>query len=181
MKNLSFLIPFLVVAFLLTACTGEKPIEPNPDLPTVHFKKKHPVPFTANFSTQPMPPLADRCGAEDPDFYTSYHQGNGKAKHMGNIFVSATFCQSYSNPYLTLDAQWEFEAANGDFLFLNVPLTVMSWITFPIHIQGDGEFVVTGGTGRFDGATGEGTVHWTRLLDPAGEPVIATFDGEIMY
>jgi hypothetical protein len=181
MKNLSFLMPFLVVAFLLTACTGENPIAPNPDQPTVHYKKKHPVPFTANISTLSGPVLVDRCGAENPDLYTLYHEGSGNAKHMGKIFASTTFCQSYSNIAVTLDAQWEFVAANGDLLFLHVPLTVMDFTNWPTEVEGNGEFVITGGTGRFEDATGEGTVHWTRLLVPSGEPVIATFDGEIMY
>ena len=77
--------------------------------------------------------------------------GLGIASHLGTISVSEYVCL---NPDLTFLAYFTITAANGDQLTgsavgYGVPT---SQTTFTIH----GQWIFTGGTGRFQGATGSG-------------------------
>jgi hypothetical protein len=80
------------------------------------------------------------------------------------------------------DAVDIFTAANGDALILGWagPISVVDEL-FVV----DGSFSVTGGTGRFEGASGGGVLHGVARATPqevlAGAPVEAEFTGIITY
>src|SRR5437016_1865372 len=66
-------------------------------------------------------------------------------------------------PKYTADALAVMTAANGDALFVKYSGFVHTTAT-PGILMGEDAFIITGGTGKFLGATGSGTQ--TRLFDP---------------
>lgn len=116
------------------------------------------VPFKATVTTQEtLRPDPGRCVA--PPYLVGTTTGSGTASHLGAITFTATDCITpgptsfdFSNGKLTMTA------ANGDELradysgtLLPLPYTT-PYTLFSIQ----GTFTVTGGTGRFVGATGSG-------------------------
>lgn len=100
----------------------------------------------------------------------------GDLSHLGDTLYESTHCAA-------MDAIGEgfLVAANGDELYFNyyTPMVVFG----PIIIQ-EGTFFITGGTGRFAGATGEvfGTVYITNLgmAEPAW-PLEIVLSGTLVY
>jgi len=101
-------------------------------------------------------------------------EGEGTGTYLGNFTIKLSFCGRGDG---TLDnGTGTFVAADGDLLditFYGVSdrgspvLTFTSYVTF------------TGGTGRFDGATGTGTVHGT--FDTRTNSGPADWDGTITF
>jgi hypothetical protein len=73
-------------------------------------------------------------------------EGKGRASHVGRFTVTADVAVEVATgiPHGT----WTITAANGDELFMD-----MTGHGIDAH-HGFGEFTITGGTGRFEGATG---------------------------
>jgi hypothetical protein len=103
--------------------------------------------------------------------------GEGQALHMGRTEASTT------NQVVNLitgagTATYTLTAANGDTLV--VDMTVSTQFPSPTQITFAGSFSVTGGTGRFTGATGSGSIEgsatFTSQSDGVGE---FSLDGEI--
>jgi hypothetical protein len=100
--------------------------------------------------------------AGDCSFATVIAEEHGVATHMGAVNVSRTHCFSpFNNPPI-YDGEWEAVGADGD----KVYGTYEGSLTFtefdangdPIRGTIDSQFTITGGTGRFQGATGGGSV-----------------------
>ena len=97
----------------------------------------------------------------------------GHVTQMGAITATAFVCQKSD---LTFDGQFLYTAANGDtvsgtFFGKLVP------VSGPLYqVQGE-EFTITGGTGRFAGASGEGIV--TGSVDLASGGGVHQIDGSI--
>lgn len=96
----------------------------------------------------------------DCSFETVITKGEGTATHMGAVKVDRTHCFSpFSNPPI-YDGEWQAEGADGSKIFG----TYEAYMTFtefdangnPIRGQITAPFTITGGTGRFAGATGGG-------------------------
>ena len=98
--------------------------------------------------------------------------GVGHASHLGRF--TATWHREGSQLDGSLNATYEFTAANGDKLFVeSVGQADLSMLP-NIHVVETG--TITGGTGRFEGATG--TLAIERIVVPTG-PDTSTTSHEI--
>lgn len=106
--------------------------------------------------------------------------GSGPVTHMGytvqqgNLFFLAPPDQSGFAPGV---GSVTLTAANGDELTFDY-VGVLDANTG----AGDGSFMFVGGTGRFAGATGEGTFHAVIDLSyPVAQPMTVVLDGQVSY
>ncbi|HEX6598534.1 MAG TPA: hypothetical protein VF034_04370 [Gemmatimonadaceae bacterium] len=129
-------------------------------------------------------------GNANPDFsqgpcnVTNTESGTGIAEHMGKVTWSSTevanFCVDPSDPATALvTGTMIVTAANGDLVTQSYTTTVNADFGAGT-LTATGNYVVTGGTGRFTGATGGGTVDVTGSLAPPFG-VSGTFAGTIAY
>ena len=112
---------------------------------------------------------------------TGAYQGSGTASHLGNSTIVGTVqavgpASSCSDGFAARH-MITLTAANGDQLFLVV--TDDSCQVAPGVYEGTGTYEITGGTGRFAGATGSGT------FDGRGDfntgTFLQTFEGTISF
>ena len=87
-----------------------------------------------------------------PVLGTVYSTGEGTSTHLGKLTTSGQVTLTWTPLGIRIDGSATTVAANGDRLYN----TVSAWSTGPG--DSEGTFVITGGTGRFEGATGSGTV-----------------------
>jgi hypothetical protein len=119
--------------------------------------------FTVKFQTTMIP--------VHPPIVSQGVTGAGQADLLGAVTVAA-----YRRLQLDPDGNFwyggadpgVFTAANGDAVF---------WVTKGV-VGGAGGFFITGGKGRFCGATGRGTIP-TQVDDPAKGETTFTWDGTI--
>ena len=105
----------------------------------------------------------------------------GQALHLGQITLeTAETVDRCSNPEgAEVHGDFVMTAANGDQLFGNYDtLADLNFVTFRVAAIGD--FRITGGTGRFDGATGGGVITADGSLLPPFE-LTGGFLGQISY
>jgi len=100
--------------------------------------------------------------------------GSGHGTHLGRFTFAAP--HEVDTATRTASGVYTFTAANGDTLTATFTGTATPTAT-PGVLQIVETATVTGGTGRFAGATGEFTV--TRLYDPAAGTTSGSFDGAI--
>jgi hypothetical protein len=116
------------------------------------------VPFKATFNATGTAAALpeDRCPV-----LTVEIQGTGNATHLGRYTTEQSHCAAPPSLAFT-DGEFTFTAANGDqirgayfgeFVPLDPPLFTV-----------DGHFTITGGTGRFAGATGDGDASGVQNL-----------------
>jgi hypothetical protein len=117
----------------------------------------------------------------DPCLLANTEAGTGRAVHMGAIvWASAETVNFCTNPEgADIQGQFVMTAANGDQVFIDYvtlahPDFNAGVITF------SGTWTITGGTGRFADATGDGTLSGEGSLLPPFD-VIASFVGSISY
>ncbi len=134
------------------------------------------VPFRATvaetFTAGPCSPTPSLCVT---------NTGSGQATHLGNIresTVTVLDLASGPGPGCATDGHAETRmttlfAANGDQITLAA--TGYSCPTGPTTLTAVDTYVVTGGTGRFSGASGGGTI--TGAIDLANGTAIDTFSG----
>ena len=101
----------------------------------------------------------------------------GDMSHLGETLYESDHCTS-----MVGIGQGTFVAANGDELYFNY---ITPTVAFgPETIVMEGPFFITGGTGRFAGATGEvlGTIYITNegMADPDW-PLEMVFNGFLVY
>jgi hypothetical protein len=97
--------------------------------------------------------------------------GEGEATHLGHFTVTA---HVVADP---VTGSWMLTAANGDVLFV-------TFVGFGIdETHGGGDMTIVGGTGRFQGATGEYTQVITFSATPGTETVDYTdvLEGTISF
>jgi hypothetical protein len=109
-----------------------------------------------------------------PPFVAINVEGSGQATHLGNFEVSIPHVTNRSNG--TAVGTYEFTAANGDTLTADFTSQVT-----PTDVPGVVNVAVTatitGGTGRFAGATG--SFVGDRVVDMVHGTVTESFDGTI--
>jgi hypothetical protein len=116
----------------------------------------------------------------DPELgVVSIHgEGQGEATHLGHFTVTADVAVYVFAPTGVVIGNFTYVTANGDKLFAHL---VGSGGADPLH--GIGTFTITGGTGRFRGASGSYQQIITFAAPPA--PVVAysevLFNGTISY
>jgi hypothetical protein len=125
------------------------------------------VPFKGSLegdvSHTPQPPL---------DFVLV--EGEGNAAHLGKFTFS--FPHVVNTTTRTATGTYEFTAANGDTLTADVVGRAMPTGT-PGVLAIVEVATITGGTGRFAGATGNFTIE--RLYDTANLTTVGSFEGTI--
>ena len=87
----------------------------------------------------------------DPELgVVSVHgEGQGEATHLGRFTATADVSIYVLTPNFVVIGNWTYVTANGDKLFAH---GIGSAGADPLH--GVGSFTITGGTGRFKGASG---------------------------
>ena len=180
-RYLSVLLP----AFLLLLLAGCKKNElpdssQNTDITSStlrHGGKTRCVPFKASFVTMDeMTQAGTDANPIQKDHLTGTGQGTGMGKASIEVFAEGDITLPF--PALVTSTAI-FTAANGDKIFE----TGEGYLQEPapdavvLHLTGKG--TITGGTGRFAGATGNVTVDVSQnMLDPKGT---VTFTGTICY
>jgi hypothetical protein len=156
MKNITKTIMYLQMTALFLTAALAGPVAAGAEVP---FKGR----LEGFFTVTPLVPPFARVLIE----------ATGNATHLGRFTVE----NRHVVPFVTSGSgSYEFTAANGDTLTADFTITATP--------TPDGLFIVveiatiTGGTGRFDGATGSFTV--IRLLDRAARFTSGSFDGSIV-
>ncbi len=126
---------------------------------------------------------AAQCG-DYPPFIRILNVGEGNGTHFGKVISYFDFCvdvtdSSYPNAF----EEAYFEDENGDKLYVYVegfvyPGRLPGMPSFALSYFKD-PFVITGGTGRFEGATGSGETNDYNFfdkkdLDIDGDPIVHT-------
>lgn len=164
MKKLNYLVLLSFMLLLIGGCTkSDDFLSDN----TTDLKKGHAkpvtvtVPFKANFTVWNRTDPTDRSCGEKPIFKITM-KGNGTINHLGLITTTMTFCNNTSTgDYWNTDIV--FVAANGDELYASIPIGKVipneedNSNYYSKRFNDDMSFV--GGTGRFEGASGEAKSH----------------------
>jgi hypothetical protein len=155
-----------VSATLALLLAGTIAIAANPD--------SRPFKVTLIGNANPMP-TADPCVLDNNE------AGTGHATHMGNItFATHETVNMCTNPDgADVDGTFLLTAANGDTVFGTYH--TLAHLDFGTNqVSAFGQFTITGGTGRFEGASGDGTIGADGSLLPPFE-VLGGQVGRISY
>jgi hypothetical protein len=118
----------------------------------------------------------------DPELgvFSTTAEGQGEATHLGRFTVTNEVRIYVFTPTGVAIGNWTYVSANGDKLFVHM---IGSGGPDPLH--GVGTFTITGGTGRFKGASGSYQQIITFAADPAQTPVVSysdvLYNGTISY
>ncbi len=165
MKRIAKSLSIAFFIFLMFSCSNSDPILPEVDDAFALKKGKIvtvTVPFKASFVGEykailAPPPAELECGDEFGCFVDVDFEGTGT--HLGNFTGNFKFCACGPDSQYGPSTSY-MVAANGDSLFVSIegyviggrmddhPEYVVSYWRDP--------FVILGGTGRFEGATGYG-------------------------
>ncbi len=115
------------------------------------------VPFKANFSVWDHSNYENNsCGANPLRFLTM--EGFGPATHLGKMTTTITFCCNTETGYY-YNTTGTFIAANGEELFFEIPeghiIPNVGDNSDYYQKKFNDRMIFTGGTGRFNGATGD--------------------------
>ncbi len=139
------------------------------------------VPFTATLVTQeritPNFPGSGLC----PGFVlTGATAGSGTAMHLGNVTGSGSDCVNPTSPFTFAFSHGKLTmvAVDGDVLHADYAGTLRPSATPPMFTVA-GQYTITGGTGRFANASGNGTVGGLENIQ-TGQGQL-TFSGAISY
>ena len=165
MKRFAIVPAAIALLATVTACTDMA--APDASGPLFRHGGDHTVPIKGDFAYSPIgnPPVACVGG-----FAASDVSGPGETSHLGTTtfeFTVVSCATDFGTETLTLIGPFTLTAANGDAIFFG-PSTVifdLSEFLAGTSIFGALEFTgeITGGTGRFAGATG--SVSGTGLND----------------
>ena len=168
-------VPFLACSLGLLAGACSNPASPSLDeldatlLAGASDVRQITVPFKSHFFTKETSLAPDPvCGA--PPRFLNVQEGSGQATHLGRFSIRITFCvdatdilddgqltEGESLPYD--DGVGVFTAANGDELHITVAGAVLPSDHPDFDFEFDDPYVISGGTGRFAGASGGGTTN----------------------
>ena len=102
--------------------------------------------------------------------------GSGNATHLGRFTVTSEF--EVDLPTIIATGSAHFRAANGDSIFTVTEAHEEPQSTEPDFLFIVERYTITGGTGRFAGATGSFTVE--RLLNTVTDVTSGSFEGTIV-
>ncbi len=179
MKCFTFFLMLALVA--MVGCSSESPFETQPqngsiaNTASLEKKGKKTVSIKGSFATtfqfiplvciDPLSGTPVDCGTAGaiPVVVSTPFEGVGRLSHLGNSTVSSSQTVDFTTTPPSLSGTDEFTAANGDKLF-----TTHSGISGAPDAQGNvtfsGEYVFTGGTGKFKGASGSASFTGTASL-----------------
>jgi hypothetical protein len=141
------------------------------------------APSARSADTVPFKGIFEGTFAINPVALQLHFEGDGLARQLGNSEIVGDSQLAPDGPgcfEIVADAV-TLTAANGDQLFLtNVGQDCFDDTG---HIVGSATFTVTGGTGRFAGATGTGTTQVVATPDQTGfaGTFVLTVTGQISY
>jgi hypothetical protein len=125
----------------------------------------------ANFSGDPAAPGAS---------VSLFDSADGNFSHMGRSRLEAVSCIDPLSPFSS--GTGVIQAASSDELFIAFSNVGIPRAANPAVIDVEGTQWVTGGTGRFMGATGVQTCAFTiRLTSPATGTIDGSCTGTLMY
>ena len=160
-KRISMALVIVLVLFLASGAWTSASAE-GPEVP---FKAYYPVTAVATFD-----PV---CGCMRQVFTPG---GNGLASHMGLSLFFGDAQAWFGNP-IVQKGEGKLIAANGDYLTVHYEGTAVV-IDQGQHIVADGWYVVTGGSGRFENATGGGKYH-VFVYNDGSQPNDLSFVGHL--
>ncbi len=124
--------------------------------PTVHAQKPA-VPFKASLKTQET--LGFNPAACPATFLQGTTVATGNATHMGSVTMLSTDCVVQADGQIMFtDGQLLLTAANGDQVNATYSGMLLPGAEAPVYSL-TGSYTVVGGTGRFEGATGSGSLQ----------------------
>jgi len=180
--NFTFLVFLLVVGISLSCEHSNNPVLDENQLQaqdesnglTAKKGGVRSVPFKAKFFTKRNYDIViGTC--DDPDFPDYNHQkGEGTGTHLGKFTIELFFC---GGPSGYKNGEGAFVAANGDELWFTVPSPGEIGQVLPLPYADplyeayfQDPFTFTGGTGRFEGASGSGRTNSFVDLFVDGDP-----------
>ena len=143
-----------------------------------------PVTMIASGSSRPFKASIHAFAAPVPTGpceLTNAEEGAAQVTHLGrSTMASNEVVDLFSNPEgAEITGQFTMTAANGDQLFGTYE--TLGHLDFGIgEVTFSGQFTITGGTGRFEGASGGGAIEGSGSLAPPFD-VFAQMNGRIMY
>jgi len=180
MKLFKVLLLAPLIISLVFSCSSDNDeiitssdLKSQPLMKSSSFKDKSvTIPFKAHFYTK-RDYSNEGVGycSEDPFLAFNYQVGEGEATHLGRFTTTMQFC---GNGFDYKNGEGVFVAANGDELYIAVPSVGFIGHILPYahplyELQFQDPFIFTGGTGRFEGASGEGmTNSFVDLFDDEG-------------
>lgn len=179
MKNVSLIALFLM---LLSSCqqTDElvKPLGSQP----IDQRSNKAVPFKATLESSLNPGnLLTECSGDIPEFAIPDHFLAGNATHFGKLIETLSTLHhddcnlSFATLTLTTTVSGQLAAANGDLVYYTGEDVIdVSNLLLNLGTSGtiEGTWTITGGTGRFEEASG------TITIDGIVDFVTGTFEAE---
>ncbi|WP_143956137.1 hypothetical protein [Robertkochia solimangrovi] len=157
MRTIKCIFCALFTIFMIAACDNNTESDLNSDLQSSAIEqdvsnKSHTVtlPFKGKFTVmRAMDPVVIECGLQESMI------GAGTLTHLGKMSTTMLFCVDLSDLSYSFLEDGAFVAANGDELYFRVDDGQILFGDYGYY-QGyfNDEVVFTGGTGRFEGATG---------------------------
>ena len=111
--------------------------------------------FEATFFTNTVSISPDSINCTAPQNFLNTQEGDGSETSIGNFTTTITFCVNPATLEYT-NSESSFIDANGDELFLDVNGQVMPTTEAGYDLEFKDPFTITGGTGRYEGASGSG-------------------------
>ncbi len=148
MKNImNFLLLSLIVGAITFGCKKEEC--PVPESP---FETKA---FEANFFTDLFSLAEDSINCGSPRTFLNVQIGSGSETTVGNFDVRMSFCVDVTT-FEYDEALGVLTATNGDELYLDASGQVVPTTKEGYDLEFKDPFIIIGGTGKFEGATGDG-------------------------
>lgn len=131
----------LSLIIVLFSCEDDEPISETVD-------------FEADFFTV-LVSFEEDAGCTAPRNFLNTQQGNGTASLVGDFTTQLTFCVNPAT-FEYENVQGSFVAENGDELFITGGGQVVPTNKEGYDLEFKDPFTIAGGTGRFEGAMGNG-------------------------
>lgn len=136
---------YLCFVCLAISCENEEP-DPQPQT------------FEANFFTLLVSIVPDSVNCLAPYTFLNTQEGNGTASLIGSFTTQMTFCVNPTN-FEYVDTEGSFTGTNGDEIFFTGGGQVVPTQEPGYDFEFKDPFMITGGAGRFEGATGSMTTN----------------------
>ena len=165
MRALIVIFPIIVISTSLNAIAGpaRSPVTINitgPTIPTppiVTLTQNNPKTIKFSLGTQEQVGYAPSC----PSQFGGTITGSGKGTHLGVISLLAKDCITPMQNYFISIGNLTITAANGDTISGHYSGSFIPTDNPSIYMYDNFTMQITGGTGRFTGAAGSGTLEGT--------------------
>lgn len=114
--------------------------------------------FEATFFTDLASLGPDSVSCTAPYGFLNVQEGSGSETTIGNFTTTITFCVNPAT-FEYVNSESSFIDANGDELFIDVNGQVVPTTEPGYDLEFKDPFTITGGTGRFEGASGSGMTN----------------------